>query len=142
MQSKNLWIGIGVLVAILIVGGYLLMGKGKVQTQQTPTNTPVETPKSEVSGEVLEILVEGNEYSFKPASLNLARGDRVMLTFQNNGSLPHNFKIDELGVSTKTVPAGDSDTVEFTVTKSGTFESYCGVGSHRSLGMKGEVKVE
>lgn len=148
MQSKNLWIGIGVLIAVVLIGGYLLVGRGKTSNLQTPTPTPKaqaldsQTPAFEVSGEIQEIQVEGNEYSFTPKSLTLAKGDKVMLTFNNTGRLPHNFTIDELGVATKTISGGETDSIEFTVTKSGTFESYCGVGGHRSLGMEGEVKVE
>ena len=33
-------------------------------------------------------------------------------------------------------------TAEFTADKVGSFEYYCSVGSHRSMGMKGVLKVE
>lgn len=46
------------------------------------------------------------------------------------------------GVKTKVINGGETDTVEFTPDKAGSFEYYCSVGKHRAMGMKGTVTVE
>ena len=50
--------------------------------------------------------------------------------------------IDEFGVRTKQITAGQTDEINFTADKVGTFEYYCSVGKHRALGMKGNLIVE
>lgn len=149
-MNKGLWLGVGIIVSILVVGGYLFLGKGsapvKRQTASPPSaktaseSTPAVSPT--LSGEVKNIVVEASEYSFKPKTLTFAKGDNVHLTFKNAGTLPHNYVIDELGISTKTVPPGETTTIDFTVNQSGTFTAFCSIGNHRSLGMEGSVEVK
>jgi uncharacterized cupredoxin-like copper-binding protein len=50
--------------------------------------------------------------------------------------------IDELGVASKTINSGESDTIEFTAGATGTFSFYCGVENHRDQGMEGTLEVE
>ncbi len=89
-----------------------------------------------------EITVEGFEFKFAPATLTFKKGETVKLTLKNTGKMPHDFVIDELGVKTKVINGGETDTVEFTPDKAGSFEYYCSVGKHRAMGMKGTVTVE
>jgi len=114
--------------------------RGVVVESLSPTGVP--SSEEEGMGEAREIEVEGSEFSFSPSSITFAQGEKVRLTFKNTGKNPHNFVIDELGVSTKTIPGGGSDTVEFTAGKSGTFTFYCAVGNHRQQGMEGELNVQ
>lgn len=152
-----------VVVAVLIVGGFLfLSGRGSnMATPATNTTTDEMTDTNSVGesvvntddsmmedegemmeGDIREVTVDGSEYSYSPSSLTVTEGENIRLTFNNVGNLPHNFVIDELGVATQTVPGGGSDTVEFTASQSGTFDFYCSVGNHRSLGMEGELDVQ
>jgi len=50
--------------------------------------------------------------------------------------------IDEFGVATKQAQSPDTEVLEFTADKAGSFEYYCSVGTHRAMGMKGTLKVE
>jgi len=82
-------------------------------------------------------MVSGNLF-FNPKTLTLAKNQPVKITFQNTGS--HTFTIDELGVN---IPLrGNTAVVEFTPTKSGSFEYYCAIPGHREGGMFGSVVVE
>jgi nitrite reductase (NO-forming) len=54
----------------------------------------------------------------------------------------HNFNIDEFNVKSDTVKAGDSTVIEFVADKTGTFEYYCSVAQHRTLGQVGKLIVE
>jgi plastocyanin len=92
--------------------------------------------------EVREIAVEGSEFAFTPSSISVKSGDKVRVTFTNNGSFPHNFTVDELNVASETVSPGESTSVEFTASESGTFDFYCSVGNHRAQGMEGSLEVQ
>lgn len=152
MQTKT--IGIIIVVFVVIVGGYfLLRGSYQVPTSapiQTPTARPEETQKPEktlpttqtpASG-ITEISVVGTEFSFNPASINVKVGEKVKLTFKNDGRAPHNLTIEGLNVGTKTISGGQTDVIEFTAMTSGTYAFFCSVPGHRASGMEGNLKVE
>ena len=148
MGNKGMLIGIAV-VAVVVLGAFFAMSQKNSQVSpEISMEVPVpgsdvdETVVEDASGEVREIVVEGNEYSFNPSSITLTQGEKVRLTFNNVGSFPHNFMIDELGVASKTINAGESDTIEFTAGATGTFNFYCGVGNHRDQGMEGSLEVQ
>ena len=54
----------------------------------------------------------------------------------------HNFTVDEFNARTRQINAGETDTIQFTADKAGTFEYYCNVGNHREMGMVGKLIVE
>lgn len=148
MRNKTFLIA-GVLIAIVLVVVFLLLrggGYGLPSSQPVPTTGTTRVEErvvipEEMTEEEREIVVEGDEYSFSPASISVGRRERIMLTFRNTGQLPHNLIIDELGVATRTILGGEADTVEFIAETGGTFPFYCSVGNHRSLGMEGEMEV-
>lgn len=142
------------IVLIAIVGGYFLFRGGyqapeTAQPQQQP-ELGVPAPGQESvpemivvpQAEVTELTVSGTEYSFGPASITVQEGDQVRITFRNDGSISHNFIIEGLGVGTRTIGAGQTDTVEFTAPASGTYTIFCSVPGHRAIGMEGNLNVE
>ena len=138
-MNKNTIFGL-IAVGILIFGGYYFFNsKQQVQVPQEETNT--ENKQVEIV-EARKIVVEGDEFKFTPTSITVKKGEKIMLTFKNVGKFPHNLKVDELGISTKTINGGEEDSIEFVSEKTGTFSMYCGVGNHRQQGMEGEVVVE
>ena len=160
-MNKNMMIGLIVAVVIL-GGGYLLLSRGAgyqtptttTPTQQVPaaTDSDVEETVVKEDGDAMEeegammeareIVVEGSEFSFSPASISVKSGEKVKLTFNNVGNFPHNFTLEGLGVATKTIGAGQSDSIEFTVEEGGTYATFCSVGNHRAQGMEGTLDVE
>lgn len=143
-MGKNLLLGLSVLVAVFVVGaGLVYFGGTKPNPGPAPAAVATPTASNMPTEEgVREVTVNGDEYEYMPAELMLTKGEKIKLTFINNGKLPHNLIIDELDVSTDTIPAGKSTTVEFTVSQTGSFTAYCSVGNHRSLGMEGKVIVK
>lgn len=143
-MNKGILIGVGVLVAVVAVV-ILVAGRDQASEQQTPqpkTQGVAET--AVVGGEdgEREIVVTGNEYSFSPAAISVRAGEKIRITFKNTGSLPHNLRVDELGIATKTIAGGAQDSVAQTVEKTGVFALYCNVGDHRKLGMEGTFTIE
>jgi plastocyanin len=98
-------------------------------------------PVSTGTQSVKEFLVTGENFSFKPNLITVKKGDKVKITFKNTAGF-HDFVIDEYGASTKQTQAPTTEVLEFTADKIGTFEYYCSVGSHRTMGMVGTLKVE
>lgn len=135
---KNIiWIGIVVVAVIVIIVGFLLSsGIPTIETEETLQSETI-TPTAEVK----EFIVEGSEFEFNPVSITVNRGDAVKIIFKNIGGTIHNLVISELGVSTKTIQPGKTDTIEFIADKSGTFSFYCSISGHRSAGMEGNLKV-
>ena len=157
LEPKNLYYIVVPIVLLLVLGGWFMTRKNvnevenkseskEVVITKVPTKEEAgvedSTTNGGETGAVKEITVEGSEFSFKPKSIELTKGDRVKLTFKNVGRQSHNFVIDELEIETKTIPGGASDTIEFVAEESGTFEFYCSVDNHKSFGMKGEMGVE
>ena len=87
---------------------------------------------------IKEIAMVSGNFFFSPKNLTLKKDERVKITFQN--SKVHTFTIAELGVNVTL--QGSSPTVEFTPTKTGTFEYLCVIPGHREGGMLGSLIVE
>lgn len=117
-----------------------------------------------------EVTVEAVDLAFTPATVEVAAGQPVKLTLQNNGALEHDFSIMEIEVETVHEEAGEHSggeheqggehvmtihpelhlaaaagtvgTLEFTVSQAGTYEFFCSVAGHKEAGMVGTLVVE
>lgn len=87
--------------------------------------------------------VSGGSFYFVPNEIRVKEGDKVKLIFTNLGGT-HDLVLPDFGVATKITKTGESDTVEFTADKQGTYEFYCSVGNgyHRQMGQIGVLLVE
>lgn len=141
-MRKLLYLFIGIAISLLLIAVAISSIKKPQQNiSQTQEKNSQETVVG-TSGETLEVQIVGTEYSFSPSSFEMNKGDRVVLTFRNVGRMPHNLVIDELNAATKTVPRGQSDTIEFTATEAGTLRYYCSISNHAALGMVGSLEVK
>jgi uncharacterized cupredoxin-like copper-binding protein len=64
----------------------------------------------------------------------------VTFDLPNDGAAPHNFSIDELGVSVDIAP-GETKQVVINA-PAGTYEYYCNIPGHKEAGMVGTLIVE
>ena len=165
-MNKNIaMIVVGVL--ILLGGGAFLLAQNKskstvtptpevMQAQTTPEPTAMPSMTMEPSGSmeasitpsgttgkkaVKEVTITGSNFKFDVPSITVKKGDVVTINFKNTEGF-HDFVIDEFNVRTKIIPSGQTDTVQFTADKAGTFEFYCSVANHRQMGMKGSLIVQ
>jgi len=92
-------------------------------------------------GAVKSFTVIGANFAFDLKEMKVKKGDKVRITFRNAEGF-HDWRLDEFGAATAKLQAGGEETVEFTADKAGTFEYYCSIGKHRSMGMKGNLIVE
>lgn len=152
---------IGIIVIVIVVVGLFFVLTSKkseapeitlpaentnVVTQGMPVPEESNTPETIVvetapTPAVKEFTITGKNFSFTPSTITVKKGDRVKITFKNTQGM-HNFIIDEFGVATPQAQAPDTEVLEFTANKTGSFEYYCSVGTHRAMGMKGTLVVE
>lgn len=97
--------------------------------------------QSQKSADAKEIVISGSNYAFTPNTITVNKGQKTRIVFKNSGGM-HDFKVDELNISTAVIPSGQEDFVEFTADKVGQFQFYCSVGNHRQMGMVGTITVQ
>lgn len=117
------------------------METGEGVTPSVDTTSQPNTPPATTTPTTKSFTVTGSNYSFTPNTLTVNKGDLVKITFKNSGGM-HDFKIDEFNVATERLESGDSTTIQFVANKTGTFQYYCSVGSHRAMGMWGTLTVQ
>ena len=152
------WI-IGIIIVVLIGGGiYYFMQSPQTTTpppSQQVTPPPVAETPPPAMGEtpppvggtttppaaLQSFDISGKNFEFSRKEIRVKRGTKVKINFSSTQGF-HDWAIDEFHVSTQRVNTGGAASVEFIVDKAGTFEYYCSVGTHRQMGMKGNLIVE
>jgi plastocyanin len=87
-----------------------------------------------------EFRIDMVDIAFEPNTLTIPADTDVTISLPNTGALPHNFSIDELGISVD-VAAGDTGTATINA-PAGTYEFYCNVPGHKEAGMVGTLTVQ
>lgn len=159
LNQSNLpmYLILGLLVLLIIGGGAIVLNaRSKLPSpnpqtpiaQATPTRKPTSQPTQQSGSNeampnqsVKTFTIEGSSFQFQPSQIQVKKGDTVKIIFKSTDSL-HNLIIDEFNVATKTIPVGQSDQVQFVASKTGTFDYYCSVDSHRDSGMVGKLIVQ
>lgn len=87
-----------------------------------------EKSKPVTTGKIREITVvaKKDEWRFQPETIEVQRGDKVIVTAINEDSYDHGIGIDAFGISQR-MPANETITFEFVVTQEGDFPFYCSV---------------
>lgn len=156
------YIGWIILVVVLIGGGYwymtqtpdVVMDSERAMMEQPETGDDTngmigENANSEMgAGDVpatndaaRAITIDAKNFAYSQKEIRVKRGEPVTLTLTVSDGF-HDLVVDELGVRTKKMSKGQADVVTFTPEKTGTFEYYCSVGTHRAMGMVGKIVVE
>lgn len=97
--------------------------------------------QAQKSADAKEYVVTASNYKFSPIKITVKKGEKSRIVLKNTEGM-HDFRVDELKISTAVIGNGQEDFVEFTPDKTGTFEFYCSVGNHRAMGMVGTIVVE
>lgn len=154
METKNLLIGLGVL--ILIGGGaWFLMERQRVAIDsQMPVESAMPVPESKTPEVVAEehppVSVAAKEFTmtayydekgkwFSLKEIAVKKGDMVRLHITNTKGM-HDFTIDEMGIK-KELPLNQEVVVEFIADKVGDFIYYCSMPGHRAGGQWGTLRV-
>jgi nitrite reductase (NO-forming) len=78
---------------------------------------------------------------FNVGELILPANTEVTFNFTNEGTITHNFTVDELGIFSGDMAAGESKSVTVTTGDPGEWEFYCSIPGHRESGMSGRLVV-
>jgi nitrosocyanin len=112
-----------------------------VQPVESTLPSATDSVDAMTTAEAKMLTVDATNFKFNQTELKVKKGDKVKVVFNNKEGM-HDFVLDEFNTKTKQLKAGESETVEFTADKAGTFEYYCSVGQHRQMGMVGKLIVE
>lgn len=85
--------------------------------------------------------ITGKNFSFSETEMRVKEGQKVTVNFTSESGF-HDWVVDEFSAATERVNSGGSTSVTFVADRTGEFEYYCSVGSHRALGMVGTLIVE
>ncbi|MBA1145976.1 cupredoxin domain-containing protein [Ectothiorhodospiraceae bacterium WFHF3C12] len=88
------------------------------------------------------VKVTAKEFGFEPSSIKAEAGETLRIKLVNDGALSHNLHIRGTGIKTKTIQAGGTDTVEFTVPEDGNVRFFCNVPGHKQAGMTGRIETQ
>lgn len=151
-NRSNLLIWITVVIIIVIIGIWFYWNSttpnqtiknnaevgGTIST--TPTSVDSIATSTDQTESVKEFTVVGTSFSYSPAEIVVNKGDKVKIIFKDEDGF-HDLVIEGLDVASKRINGGEEATLEFTADKTGSFEYYCSVGSHRAKGMHGTLTV-
>jgi len=87
------------------------------------------------------ITLTAKNFEFSQKEIRVKLGDTVKVVFTSEQGF-HDFVIEEFDAATERVSDGQTSSVTFVADQQGTFEYYCSVGSHRQMGMVGQLIVE
>ncbi|AYD89387.1 copper oxidase [Actinomyces lilanjuaniae] len=91
------------------------------------------------TGNTVEATVAVEGMRFVPDTVDVAVGDRLLITLDNTGDMVHDLVL-ETGATTGRVPAGQSAVLDAGVITSDT-QGWCSVAGHRAQGMVFHVTV-
>lgn len=104
------------------------------QIQQLSAGTSTATTEK-------RFYITGGNFFFTPNTITVNQGDNVKLVFNNINGF-HDFVINELGVKTTAIHAGQFVTASFTAAAKGTYVFYSDVPTDNQSGMKGTLIVQ
>lgn len=123
-----------IIVIIAIVGLVAWFAANK-----TSDNPPANNGVAQGELKTFDLSAKPFEYSIK--EIRVKKGDRVKINLTVELGM-HDWVVDEFAAKTTQVTTGQSTSVEFVADKTGTFEYYCSVPTHRLKGMVGKLIVE
>lgn len=85
------------------------------------------------------VNVVAKDFMFAPTTINATAGKPITVTVKNDGQAEHNFSIESLKVN-QDIEKGESKTVTFTPTQSGSIQFFCEYHKN-SHGMVGTLNV-
>jgi uncharacterized cupredoxin-like copper-binding protein/mono/diheme cytochrome c family protein len=130
------------MVGTLIVeegGGQAAAPAADAETDET---APAEeeaapAPAEQAAAEPVEIV--SHDIYFEPKEVTIPANTDVTVSLPNAGAAPHNFSVDDLGISVDIAPGATEQVV--INAPPGTYEFYCNIPGHKEAGMVGTLTV-
>ncbi|MBU2632528.1 cupredoxin domain-containing protein [Patescibacteria group bacterium] len=144
MRQKSFLLGM--VVVALFLGGIIYSSQNTKSSTESPamtqstTTTAIENPE-QMKENVKTFDVSAIPFSFSLKEIKVKKGDVVIINFTSQQGF-HDWVLDEFSAKTNQLQTGETETIEFTADKVGSFEYYCSVGNHGEMGMVGNLIVE
>ena len=89
------------------------------------------------------IQVKEAEYKLTPSSFTVSKPGTVTFDVTNAGTIDHALEVEGNGVEqkTSTISPGSSAKLTVDLSKAGSYEVYCPIDGHRSMGMEAKLVV-
>jgi nitrite reductase (NO-forming) len=140
-QTMGLLCCVLIIIALALSIGQGAAWQGIASPEASPGASPSASPAASPVAGSGAVELHAIDIDWQEKELRIPANTDVQVTVINVGALPHDFIIDELGVSTSEVPGGGSETVTINAAP-GTYEYYCAVPGHKEFGMVGTLIVE
>lgn len=153
-MNRNIALVVGLSIIVLLGVFWFIRSRSNPATtlpDYSQTSSPAEASdqaqqKPATDGAMMvegtkEFNVTGSNFKYDPGEIKVKKGTKVTINFKSESGL-HDLIVEGLDVATKRLQSGESESVSFTADTVGTFEYYCSVGTHRQMGMKGNLIVE
>jgi plastocyanin len=133
-------LGAVVVVVAAVSGGCGGSGGG---TNAASTAASTGSSASSGAGIIKTVSVHETEYKLNPNTISLRKPGTYVFKGVNDGTITHGLGVEGNGVDQEisAVDPGNSGTLKVKLPKAGTYEIYCPVEGHKSLGMKGTITV-
>jgi plastocyanin len=82
--------------------------------------------------------MSAEDFFFTPSTLDGTADQKLTITLTNDGSVPHNFSIDDQSINVTLQPGQQKD-IQVAFPQSGSVQFYCSF--HRTSGMVGLLEV-
>jgi uncharacterized cupredoxin-like copper-binding protein len=107
------------------------------------SNTAAAPSGGSSSGGGQTIQVKESEYKLTPSSFTVAKPGKVTFEVTNAGQIDHALEVEGNGVEQETEPISPGSSAKLTVdlSKNGSYEVYCPIDGHRSMGMEAKLVV-
>jgi len=89
-----------------------------------------------------KITVKAGEFYFKLSETSIAKPGTVQFTVINEGTIAHDFEIQQLNKTTKLLQPKQKQVLTVTFTKAGSYYYLCTVPRHAQEGMAGNFTVK
>src|SRR3989440_11821457 len=132
-------LGAVVVVVAAVSGG---CGGG---SKNNAASTAASTGSSSSSGGAVikTVSVHETEYKLSPNTISLTKPGTYVFKGVNDGTTAHALGVEGNGVDSdiSAIDPGSSGTLKVTLSKAGTYEIYCPIDGHKTLGMKRTITV-
>lgn len=123
----------GVLMGVLTVGAAVVAGGAMALREGGSTGAGSGGDAVAATGRTVELTVTATGMRFVPETVEVAPGDRLVITLDNPTDLVHDLVL-ETGATTGRIAAGATGTLDAGVI-TGPTEGWCSIAGHRAQGM-------
>lgn len=129
------------MAAVAALGGLAIAGCGGSDSSST-SSTPAATGAS--GGGASTVNVSETDFKLNPSDPTVSAG-KVTINASNDGQTTHSIEVEapsgDQELKSDLAP-GQSGSMTVDLSKPGKYEFYCPIGSHKQMGMVGEITVK